>query len=145
MHTGIVAISLVLLMATIAPAHTGAPEDLSPPVDTTDVLDGRSGDWAWQPLLEHEGVVFEFIYYSERQSVRDGVVVRLTNTNEYPIRYAFRMVIRTLEREVEEPASGTLAPGEAVTGDEDGLFWTVERGEMIAEIGMRGYRIERKQ
>ncbi|GEM_PF-5499465 len=110
--------------------------------DTTETLDGTSGAWAWRPLVELEGVAFAYLYYSEQRSTVDGVVLKLHNQNDHAVRYRFRAVIRTLTDEYEHPASGTLAPGETVTGDADGLYFTVDEREMIAEIGLRGYRIE---
>jgi len=110
--------------------------------DTTETLDGTTGDWAWRPLVELEGVAFEYLYYSEERSTVDGVVLKLHNQNDYAVRYTFRLVVRTLTEEYEEPATGTLYPGESVTGDADGLYFTVDEGEMIAEVGLRGYRIE---
>lgn len=109
--------------------------------DTNKVLDGTSGDWAWRSFVELEGVAFDYLYYSEQRSTVDGVVLKLHNTNDHAIRYRFRVVVRTLADEYEHPASGTLAPGETVTGDADGLYFTVAAREMIAEIGLRGYRI----
>lgn len=110
--------------------------------DTTETLDGTTGDWAWRPLVELEGVAFDYLYYSEQRSTVDGVVLKLHNQNDHAIQYSFRVVIRTLTDEYEHPASGMLAPGATVTGDADGLYFTVKPSEMIAEIGLRGYRIE---
>ncbi|NBB86357.1 MAG: hypothetical protein GVY12_09115 [Bacteroidetes bacterium] len=138
---------LFVLWIGQCPAYAGSgtgPGPAQPPIaaiDTTETLDGTTGTWAWRPLVELEGVAFDYLYYSEQRSTVDGVVLKLHNQNAYAIRYRFRVVVRTRTGEYEHPASGTLAPGETVTGDADGLYFTVEERETIAEIGLRGYRI----
>jgi hypothetical protein len=96
----------------------------------------------WRPLLEHEGVVFRYIFYREADSVNDGLVLRLTNTNQHAVRYRFRIVFRSDEREHEELVTGRLAPREDITGDLEGLFWVpFPDGASITEVGLRGYHI----
>ena len=100
---------------------------------------------AWKPLLTHEGVRFSFLFYSVADNYNNGVVVLLVNTNDYDVRYRFKMVFRSAsgQEEVEE-VEGELAAGEAKTGDRDGLFWIpFPDGTFIAEVGMRGYKVER--
>ncbi len=138
---------LFVLWIVLCPAYAASgtePGAAQPPIaasDTTETLDGTTGAWAWRPLVELEGVAFEYLYYAEQRSTVDGVVLKLHNQNDYAIRYRFRVVVRTRTDEYAHPASGTLAPGETVTGDADGLYFTVEERETIAEIGLRGYRI----
>lgn len=98
---------------------------------------------AWKPILTHEGVRFSFLFYSQADNYNNGVVVLLVNTNEYAVRYHFKMVFRSATgMEAEEIVEGELAAGEAKTGDRDGLFWIpFPDGQYIAEVGMRGYRV----
>ena len=133
----------IVLCPAYAASSTGvsAAQPSTAASDTTETLDGTTGTWAWRPLVELEGIAVEYLYYAEQRSTVDGVVLKLHNQNDYAIRYRFRVVVRTRTDEYEHPASGTLAPGEAVTGDADGLYFTVEEHETIAEIGLRGYRI----
>ncbi len=101
-------------------------------------------DYAWRPLLMHEGVEFTFIYYAKPGDVADGVVVKLANTNDYPVRYRFKIVFRTDGAERVEEAAGLLGARAVKTGDLDGLYWIpFEDGRPIIELGMRAYRVER--
>ena len=100
---------------------------------------------AWKPLLTHEGVRFSFLFYSVADNYNNGVVLLLVNTNAYAVRYRFKMVFRASNGQEEvEQVEGELAAGEAKTGDRDGLFWIpFPDGRFIAEVGMRGYKVER--
>lgn len=100
---------------------------------------------AWKPLLTHEGVRFSFLFYSVADNYNNGVVVLLVNTNDYDVRYRFKMVFRSSSGQEEvELVEGKLTAGEAKTGDRDGLFWIpFPDGQFIAEVGMRGYKVER--
>jgi len=97
----------------------------------------------WRPLLQHEGVVFRYIFYQEADSRNDGLVLRLTNTNPYAVRYRFTIVLRSDDREHEEFVGGRLGPHEDITGDLEGLFWVpFLDGDPITEVGLRGYHVE---
>ena len=103
------------------------------------------GEWAWNELFEHEGVVFKYIYYKEADALNDGVVIMLENTNEFAVKYRFKVVFRSQGAEVESPpAEGVLDAGELKTGQPQGLFWTpFKDGRKIREVGLRGYKITR--
>lgn len=103
------------------------------------------GDWVWRPLLEHEGVVFKYIFYAEADNENNGVVVLLMNTNDYAVQYRFKMVFKSGDTEVVEMVEGEIGPHAAKTGDSSGLFWIpFPDGRVISEVGMRGYRVARK-
>lgn len=111
---------------------------------TAQAQERRWSDEVWKPIITHEGVAFSFIFYSEADNVNNGVVVRLHNQNDYPIRYRFRIVFRTWRgAEHFERADGTLQAGQMKTGENDGLFWIPFRdGRSIGEVGLRGFDIE---
>jgi len=104
----------------------------------------RWADEVWKPIITHEGVAFSYIFYSEADNTNNGVVVRIDNTNDYPIRYRFRIVFRTWRGEEHtEQVTGTLQAGQMKTGDNDGLFWIpFVDGRSIGEVGLRGYTVE---
>lgn len=123
-------VALLCLFAVLAPAATAQQ---------------TATDYAWKPLLTHEGVEFTYIYYAKPGSVADGVVVKVANTNDYAVRYRFKIVFRTTDAERIEEAEGVLAPREVSTGDLDGLYWVpFEDGRPIVELGMRGFRVTRQ-
>ena len=98
--------------------------------------------WAWRPLIEHEGVTFRYIFYSEADGENNGVVLMLTNNNAYPVTYRFKIVFRSDGQEEVREVSGDLDPGQSKTGEHDGLFWIpFVDGRSISEIGLRGYRV----
>ena len=101
--------------------------------------------WAWRPLIEHEGVTFQYIFYSEADGKNNGVVLMLTNNNAYPVIYRFKIVFRSDDEEEIRAVSGDLNPGQSKTGEHDGLFWIpFVDGRSISEIGLRGYRVAPK-
>lgn len=106
--------------------------------------DGHWSDDAWTPIIEHRGVAFSYIFYSEADNTNNGVVVRLRNENDHAVRYRFDIVFRTGRGdERTEQVEGTLEAHQVKTGDNDGLFWIpFADGRAIGEIGLRGYEVE---
>ncbi len=103
-----------------------------------------SGEEAWKPLLEHEGLRFRYIYYSRANTIDDGVVIMLQNLNEYCIRYRFTIVFESSEGSTSADAEGTLASLEMRTGETDGLYWIpFDDGRYIGAIGLRNYTVDR--
>ena len=103
-----------------------------------------SGEEAWKPLLEHEGLQFLYIYYSKANTKDDGVVIMLQNLNEYCIRYRFTIIFESQEGSASADAEGTLAPMEMRTGETDGLYWIpFDDGRYIGAIGLRNYAVDR--
>lgn len=123
---------IALLVVAVLPATALAQE--------------RSGEWAWSPILEYEGVTFSYILYPQQDGRSDSIVIRIENDNDHPVTYRFEMVFRSSEGQEEiEEIEGVLAAGEMTTGDAEGLYWSpFSRGERIIEIGLRGYRIDRR-
>lgn len=119
---------LLLVLLTTLPVAAQVPELAPEP--------------GWRPLLQHQGVVFRYIFYQEADSRNDGLVLRLTNTNPFAVRYRFTIVFRSGTREHEEVVSGYLRPQEDITGDLEGLFWVpFLNGDPITEVGLRGYSV----
>ena len=103
-----------------------------------------SGEEAWKTLLEHEGLRFQYIFYSKANTNDDGVVVMLHNLNEYCISYRFTIVFESPEGSTSVDAEGTLASLEMKTGDAEGLYWIpFDDGRPIGAIGLRNYAVDR--
>jgi hypothetical protein len=115
--------------------------------DSTAASPDTTRSWqeaAWTPIVEREGLAISFIFYSEAENRNDGVVVRLRNENDYPVRYAFTIIFRGPEAEATAPVQGTLTPGEMQTGSDSGLFWVpFEDEQSIGEVGLRNLRVTR--
>ena len=119
----------LLLLGSVAQA-TAQVSDLEP-------------EPGWRPLLDHDGLVFRYIFYQEADTINDGLVLRLTNTNTYAVRYRFEIVFRSGTREHVEEVAGRLGPGADITGDLEGLFWVpFPDGAPISEVGLRKYDVE---
>jgi hypothetical protein len=125
-------------LADTTRAETPRPDTTdAPAIDTWD-------DAAWTRILRHRGVAFDYIFYREADNHNDGVVVRLINANDYPVRYRFTIVFRAPSAEQTRRVRGRLQAGQMKTGDNDGLFWIpFPDGRSIGEIGLRGYDIAR--
>ena len=100
-------------------------------------------DDAWTKIVEQQGVRVDYIYYPEADNKHDGIVVRLTNTTDGAVRYAFTLIFRAPAAETSAVVRGRLEAGQMKTGDDAGLFWVPFRQEdrNLAEIGLRGLRI----
>jgi hypothetical protein len=102
-------------------------------------------DDAWTPIVEQEGLQVSYIYYPEADTEHDGVVLRLINENESPVRYSFTLIFRAPTADTTATVDGRLGPGEMKTGDAAGLFWVPFRNEdrSLGEIGLRGLSVAR--
>ncbi len=121
---------LLFLLSAARPAETGA--QVRTPTD-----------WAWKPVITHQGLAVSYIFYSEADNENNGVVIRLVNHNDHPIRYRFTIIFRTEGDALEEEVTGRLETREVKTGSSAGLFWIpFPDGRSISEIGLKGYRVD---
>ena len=134
---------LVLLLLGMATGGVRGQDSTATPPDTTQPW----YETAWTPIVERNGVQVAYLFYSEADNKNDGVVLRLRNRNDHPVRYAFTAIFRGPEAEATAQVEGTLAPGEMKTGENDGLFWIPfkEKGYSVGEIGLRGLTVERME
>jgi hypothetical protein len=134
---------VVLLVLTAALGPVQAQNSTAAPPDTARAW----YETAWTPIVVRNGVQIAYLFYSEADNKNDGVVLRLRNRNDYPVRYAFTVIFRGPGAEATARAEGTLQAGEMKTGENDGLFWIPfkEQGQSVGEIGLRGIRVVRTE
>ncbi len=125
---------VLLLLGGLRPAQAQtSPSEAAP--DSTE-------PWhedAWTHIVTKGGVQFAYLFYRKADNVNNGVVIRLRNTNDTTVRYAFTIIFRGPEGEATAQANGRLRPGEMKTGEEDGLFWVpFKDGRRVGEVGLRG-------
>ena len=126
----------LLSLGPLCPAW--AQDSTRTPADTTKPW----FDTAWTPIVETQGVRFGYIFYSKADTRNNGVVIRLQNQNDRPVRYAFTVIFRGPSGEATARAVGRLAPGEMKTGEKDGLFWIPFTDcRRVGEVGLRGIDI----
>ncbi len=130
-----------LMVLGVLPVTVGLGQETRVPADTSDAWH----EDAWTPIIEQEGLRISYIYYPEADNEHDGVVLRLINDNEVPVRYAFTLIFRAPTADTSVAVRGRLGPGEMKTGDDAGLFWMPFRGEdrSLGEIGLRGLSVTR--
>lgn len=107
-----------------------------------------STDYAWRVVAEQGGVRLDYLHYPSgiADSARaDAVVLKLHNTNAHAIAYRFTVVFRSADgARVEELAVGEIEARGGRTGTLGGLHFTpFPAGVAVAEIGLRGLRVER--
>jgi hypothetical protein len=130
----------LLLVAVLGGQPVCAQDSTATAPDTA----RRWQETAWTRIVERDGLEISYIFYSEADNQNDGVVLRLRNRNDYPVRYAFTIIFRGPEAQVTAPVEGTLTPGEMRTGDESGLFWIPFKNQRtIGELGLRDLRVTR--
>ena len=129
------------LLLAVGPTAVRAQDSTETASDSTEAWH----EWAWTPIVSRGGVQISYLFYREADNVNDGVVLRLRNTNDVPVRYSFTVLFRGPEGAAQGQADGRLAPGEVKTGEEDGLFWIPFRdGNAVGRVGLRGIRIQRE-
>ncbi len=101
-----------------------------------------SSDWAWKPVVLHDSVSVEYLFYSEVGERRSGVVLKVVNRSAEPHGYAMTVIFKSGDDRVEVVVSGCVDANSLVTGEADGLFFLpFKDGRPVGEIGLRGYRI----
>ena len=128
------------LILALGPSQESLGQPTSPPSDSSEAWH----EDAWAPILERDGLQISYLYYPEADNEHDGIVLRLVNTSETPLRYAFTLVFRAPGAETDVSVRGRLEPGEMRTGDDAGLFWMPfqKPDRNIGEIGLRGLEID---
>jgi hypothetical protein len=128
---------MVGLGLAFVPVARGQVPEAAP--DTTDPWH----DDAWTRIVEREGVRIDYIYYPDADNEHDGIVVRLTNDNDVPVRYAFTLIFRAPDAETTAAVRGRLDAGQMKTGEEAGLFWIpfTDEGRSLSEVGLRGLEV----
>ncbi|WP_157621316.1 hypothetical protein [Salisaeta longa] len=99
---------------------------------------------AWTPMLVRNGLQFYYLFYPRADNHHNGVVIKLQNTNAYPVRYRFEVIFRAANgTERSAVATGRVGAHRLKTGDASGLFWIPFAGtnHTIRTIGLRGYRV----
>ena len=96
-------------------------------------------------LYDQNGLLVQFIFYSEGNGVyNNGVVIFLTNKNEFDISYSFNLVFRATPIDKAEKLSGYLKAGERKVGSNDGLYFIpFEDGRSISEVGINRCEVEK--
>lgn len=135
-----VGIMLGILTIALGPLQGTPGQPTGPPPDSNEAWH----EDAWNPILRQEGLHISYLYYPEADNTHDGIVLRLVNNSEDTLRYAFTLVFRAPEAEMDVSVQGYLDPGEMRTGEKAGLFWMPFRASdrNIGEIGLRGLEIE---
>lgn len=128
---------IVVLLVGICVSRARAQQ--RPRADTVDAWH----EDAWTTIVEETGLKISYIYYPEADNENNGVVLRLENEGETPLRYVFTLVFRAPEADTSTIVRGELQPGKVKTGSASGLFWIPFEGTgyEIAEIGLRGLEV----
>ena len=111
------------------------------PVNAQDKLDS-----AFKKLIKKDGLEIYFVFYSEGNGINDnGVVIYLSNKNDYRISYHFKLIFRADTVDKFQYVSGILKPLERKTGSNEGLFFIPFKDKRtISEVGITNYRVEKK-
>lgn len=128
-------VGAVVLMGLL----TAAPIDAQSREAPSDTVEAWHQE-AWTEIVRRKGVSISYLFYPEADNEHNGVVLRLRNHNDHPVRYAFSVIFRAPEADSSATVRGHLGPGEMKTGDEAGLFWIPFREDEyhIGEIGLSG-------
>lgn len=135
-----IGVRLAMFLLALGPLQVTLAQPTDPPPDSSEAWH----EDAWNPILQQDGLHISYLYYPDADNKHDGIVLRLANDAEEPLRYAFTLVFRAPEAETDVSVQGRLEPGEMRTGEEAGLFWIPFRDSdrNIGEIGLRGLEID---
>lgn len=99
----------------------------------------------FKTLYNKNGLLVQFLFYSEGDGVHNnGVVLFLTNNNEFDITYSFSIVFRATSVDKAEKVSGFLEAGERKVGSNEGLYFIPFKDDKsITEVGIKSCKIEK--
>lgn len=101
-----------------------------------------SSDWAWRPVTTSDSLQVDYIFYADKGSVDNAVVMRLVNHSSKALSWRFFVIIKGVESVFEQEVLGTIEPYGLLTGDAEGLYWVpFGDDEPIAELGLRGLTV----
>jgi len=97
-------------------------------------------------LYDQNGFIVQFIFYSEGNGVfNNGVVIFLSNKNEFDIFYSFNLVFRTAMIDKTEKVSGHLKAREKKVGSNEGLYFIpFKNGKSITAVGINSCKVEKR-
>jgi hypothetical protein len=100
----------------------------------------------FKKLYDHNGFLVQFLFYSEGDGVHNnGVVIFLTNKNDFDIVYSFTLVFRATSIDKTENVSGYLMAGEKKVGSNEGLYFIPFKDDKsITEVGIKSCKVERR-
>jgi hypothetical protein len=100
----------------------------------------------FKKLYDRNGFIAQFIFYSEGDGVHNnGVVIFLTNKNEFDIAYSFTLVFRATSIDKTEKVNGYLSAGEKKVGSNEGLYFIPFKDDKsITEVGIKSCKVERR-
>ena len=100
----------------------------------------------FKKLYDQNGLLIQFIFYSKGNGVNNnGVVIFLTNKNEFDISYSFNLVFRATSFDRIERISGYLKAWERKVGSNDGLYFIpFEDDKSISEVGINHCKVEKR-
>lgn len=99
----------------------------------------------FKKLYDQHGLLVQFLFYSEGDGVHNnGVVIFLTNENEFDISYSFSLIFRATSIDKTEKVSGYLKAGEKKVGSNEGLYFIPFKDDKsITEVGIKSCKIEK--
>jgi hypothetical protein len=100
----------------------------------------------FKKLYDQNGLLIQFLFYSEGDGVHNnGVVVFLTNNNNFDITFSFILVFRATSIDKTENVNGYLSAGERKVGSNEGLYFIpFKNDKSITEVGIKSCKIERR-
>lgn len=100
----------------------------------------------FKKLYEQNGFLVQFLFYSEGDGVHNnGVVIFLTNKNNFDISYRFNLIFRATSVDKKERVIGYLRAGEKKVGSNDGLYFIpFKNDKSITEVGISKCKVEKK-
>jgi hypothetical protein len=100
----------------------------------------------FKKLYDQNGLLVQFLFYSEGDGVHNnGVVIFLTNKNEFDIAYSFTLVFRATSIDETETVSGYLKAGERKVGSNEGLYFIPFKDDKsITEVGISKCEVEKQ-
>ena len=100
----------------------------------------------FKTLYDQNGFLVQFLFYSEGNGVHNnGVVIFLTNKNDFDISYSFNLIFRATSIDKTERVSGYLIAGEKKVGSNEGLYFIPFRDDKsITEVGISKCEVEKK-
>ena len=103
-------------------------------------------NFGWTELAAKKGISISFIFYKKANNIKNGIVLKIKNDNEYDVVYNFTLIFKAGKELKEEFISGEINSRQIKAGSSDGLFFLpFDKTKTISELGIKKLKVAKKK
>ena len=102
-------------------------------------------NYGWTQLAEKKGINISFIFYSKANNVKNGIVLKIKNNNEFDAVFNFTLIFKSGGNLKEEFVYNEIKAKQTKAGSNDGLFFLpFDEKTTITHLGIKNFKVAKK-